>query len=280
MPYDIKFITTKLQLGIEKPFSFLHISDSHVALADERDSERKIELAKNRTQYFDGALNVVASAKEYALKNNTFIVHTGDLIDFTSEMNYEYAKALTDSCDVFMASGNHEFSHYLGEAKEDAAYRNASLPRIQACFKNDIRFASRRVNGVNLIAIDNSYHQIDEEQIIKLKEEIKLGLPMLLFMHVPLYQKDYYDFMINKLGRDCAYLMNVPDELVDLYPESLHEHHRATKATREAYDLILSTPLIKALFVGHLHFDYEVNLTESLKQYTVGCATGRIIEIE
>ncbi len=30
-----------LNIGVEKPFKILHITDSHIALCDERDNERK-----------------------------------------------------------------------------------------------------------------------------------------------------------------------------------------------------------------------------------------------
>ncbi len=279
MSFKLRYITTRVNIGIEKPFSFLHISDNHVALADERNDQRKIDLANNRVKYFANAEENVEQAREFAKENDTFIVSTGDLLDFTSEKNYEYAKALSDSCDIIMAAGNHEFSHYLGEAKEDTAYKMASLDRIQECFKNNILFSSRKVNGVNIITIDNSYHQMEKWQTERLKEEIKLGLPILVFMHTPLYQPDFYDLMINKLHHPCAFLMNVPDELVDLYPEGLHEHHLATADTREAYELMVNEPLIKAVFTGHIHVDFEADLNEGKKQYSTSCVTGRIIEI-
>ena len=40
---------TRIEIGLEKPFRALHMSDNHIALADNRDDERKIKLAESRT---------------------------------------------------------------------------------------------------------------------------------------------------------------------------------------------------------------------------------------
>ncbi len=279
MGYPLNHIVTKLNLGAQKPFKFIHISDNHVALADEREEQKKRELAENRSQCFKSAFPVLEAARDYANENNTFVAHTGDLIDFISEKNYEYATEYASSCDLFMAAGNHEFANYLGE-HEDEEYKSRSANRVNACFKNDILFDSKVVNGINLLAIDNSYHQFLPWQLDRLKEEVKKGMPILLFMHVPLYEEKIYNYRINELHDNCAAMMNVPDELVDLYPEELHYHHRPTETTKEAYKYILEEPLIKAVFAGHLHITFESDLNENTKQYVIGGGYARIVEID
>lgn len=278
MEYPLNHVVTKLNLGAEKPFKFIHISDNHVCLADEREEQKKQELAVNRSKCFPNALAVLEAARDYANKNNTFVAHTGDLIDFISEKNYEYATEYASSCDLFFAAGNHEFANYLGE-HEDAEYKSRSSARVNACFKNDILFDSKVVNGINLIAIDNSYHQFDLWQLERLKEEVKKGMPILLFMHTPVYDEKTYDYMINKCGNKCAFLMNVPDELVDLYDEGLHYHHRATETTKAAHKYILEEPLIKAVFAGHIHHVFESQPNDKTMQFVVGGGAARIIEI-
>ena len=280
MEYPLNHIVTKLKIGAEKPFKFIHISDNHVTFADEREELKKQELAENRSQYFmKSAIPVLEAARDYANANNTFVAHTGDLIDFISEKNYEYLTEYASSCDLFLAAGNHEFANYLGE-HEDNEYKNRSAARVNACLKNDIFFDSKVVNGVNLIAVDNSYHQFEAWQLERLKEEVKKGMPILMFMHTPLYDEKFYNVMINNLHNKCAFLMNVPDELVDLYPEELHYHHRATEVTKAAYKYILEEPLIKAVFAGHIHFAIDSRTNETTLQYVVGGGYARIVEVE
>ena len=63
-----------------------------------------------------------------------------------------------------MAAGNHEYSLYVGEAWEDAAYRNQSLATVQEAFINNIRMAARVIGGVNFVALDDGYYLFEEEQ--------------------------------------------------------------------------------------------------------------------
>ena len=142
-------------------------------------------------------------------------MHTGDLLDFVSLANLEAAKAFSDEHDLFMATGNHEFSLYVGEAKEDAAYRNQSLAKVQACFKNNIRMSARVIDGVKFVALDNGYYTFEREQLEFLKQEAKEGLPIVLMFHTPLYDKALYEDTMMRFP--CAYLVGVPEELMRCY---------------------------------------------------------------
>ena len=276
----MKYLTTELNVGAEKPFTLLHISDTHLCLADDRDCQRKLELAERRAKGFPDAEATLAEAEKIASEKNLTIVHTGDLLDFVSQANIDEAKRFTDENDVFLAAGNHEFSQYVGEAWEDADYRNQSLEKVQAAFKNDIRFSSRKVNGVNLIAIDNGYYLFEKEQLDALKAEIALGLPIILFMHTPLYAEDLLNFHYKLEDNPVVYQMAVPEKYLKDYPEYRYRQQKADGITQEAYDLIVGCPQVKALITGHLHFDFEGNIHENLPQIVTGCTTLRELRIK
>lgn len=275
----MKLIETIVHIGVEKPFEFLHVSDTHICRADSRNDERKIRLAESRAAHFTTAESDYAEILETAVKEKLLVTHTGDLIDFVSEANLDGARAFTDQVDCFMAAGNHEFSLYVGEAKEDAAYRNQSLEHVQESFKNDIRFASRIVNGVNLIAIDNSYYLFEQWQLDRLKEETDKGLPMILFMHTPMYNEETYDFARSIQADAPAYLMAVPVTKMDYYTPDRYEQQLADAVTWEADRYIKENPLIKAVFAGHIHHDFETLLTENVPQYVTGIGTIRKVKI-
>lgn len=277
----MKYLSNELNVGAEKPFTLLHVSDTHLCLADDRDCERKIELASKRAPGFPEAEAVLAETKRIAKEKNLTIVHTGDLLDFVSWANIDEAKRFTDECDVFLAAGNHEFSQYVGEAWEDADYRNQSLEKVQAAFKNDIRFSSRKVNGVNLIAIDNGYYLFEKEQLEALKAEIALGLPIILFMHTPLYAEDLRNYHLELDQKSpVVYLMAVPEEYLDGYSDHRYRQQKADEITQEAYDLIVNCPQIKAVITGHLHFDFEGKIHGDLPQIVTGCTTLRELHIK
>lgn len=271
-----KIIETKIEVGALAPFKIIHLSDTHMTYADMRDGERKVELANKRSQYYRGAEEVLALASDTARELGAPIFHTGDLCDFVSLANLERAKKFVDENDVTLSAGNHEFSQYVGEAIEDAAYRNQSLDKVQAVYKNDIRAYARRINGVNFIFLDDGYYKIDEGQLDFLKKELAAGLPTVVLMHTPLYEPDLY--AIEREHHDSGYLLGVPDELVDGYGSERAKLQRADATTWEAIGLIKNTPTVKAIIAGHLHLNYEKMLTDSILQLTTGCETVRIIE--
>ena len=90
------------------------MTDSHIALADEHDNERKHALAKrrgspDREKYL---YEHIAYAKEHC----DVLVHTGDLFDFVSHANTVKAREILSDGHIFFIAGNHEYSQYVGEA--------------------------------------------------------------------------------------------------------------------------------------------------------------------
>jgi 3',5'-cyclic AMP phosphodiesterase CpdA len=273
----MKIIENVIEIGLEKPFEVLHASDTHLALADDRDDQRKLDLAKQRYQYFDYALGNVKFMSDYAKEHNLTIVHTGDLIDFVSELNLDVAREFTSNNDVFFAAGNHEFSLYVGEAFEDEAYRNISLKKVQSAFTNDIRFSVREIGGINFVAIDNSYYFFEQSQLDGLKEVAKQGKPMVLLMHNPIYTKDFFEYKIKNYP-DAAFLNGVPNELMTGYAKDRFIQQKGDAVTFKTCDYIKSEPLIKAILCGHLHEDYVDTIRDDLKQYVTHITSLRRIK--
>lgn len=274
----MEILHTEIKLGIGKPLRIIHASDTHLTFADERDGERKVRLAEQRKNHFLHAESAAQKIKQLHLETGAPVIYTGDLIDFVSEANLEAAKDFAESTDCFMTAGNHEFSLYVGEAKEDAAYRNQSLCRVQASFGNDIRFSSRLYNGVNFVGVDNSYYLFEKRQLDRLKEEVGKGFPVVLCMHNPVYSEELYEYLLDREGRDRpAYLMSVPKEKMKHYSPERYEQQKEDKITHEAYEYILSEKGIKSLLVGHVHCPFEFPLGDKM-QYGVGCTDVRIVD--
>lgn len=210
------------------------------------------------------------------------ILYSGDLIDFISQQNLDYAKKILDGRDCLFAAGNHEFSKYVGEAKEDDAYKLDSLPLVQPYFPNDLTFASKQVAGVNLIAMDNSYYRFTEHQHDLLRKEVEKGLPILLLLHTPLYQEALYH-SARSIRPGCAYLVGCPADKMSDYPQDRFEQQKADVATIEMMDTIRTQPLIKAIFAGHFHYNDEGEFAQGKMQYITGggfAGFGREIILE
>ena len=269
-------LNTKIHIGLEKPVCVLHASDTHLTRADMRDGERKVKLAEQRIHGFPHAEEVFVKLGELSKELNQPIMHTGDLLDFVSLANLEVTKAFTDEHDLFMATGNHEFSLYVGEAKEDAAYRNQSLDKVQACFKNNIRMSARVIDGVKFVALDNGYYTFEPEQLEFLKQEVKEGLPIVMMFHTPLYDKALYDDAMRRFP--CGYLVGVPEALMRCYAPDRYEQQLPDAVTLEVMEYIANEPLIKAILAGHLHYNYEGTLAGRIPQIITGCEDIRLVE--
>ena len=275
----MEFTKTTIHIGLEKPFKVLHLSDTHLTYADDRDDQRKLDLAAARHKTFGPTEDRLAEAVAYAKQNSLPIIHTGDLIDFVSWLNIDKAREFCTENDVFTAAGNHEFSLYVGEAFEDADYRNQSLEKVQSAFTNDIRFAVREIGGVNFIAVDNGYYLFEPWQLEKLKAVAALGKPIVLMMHTPVYTRALYDTMMSRKA-DNAAIMGTPEELMQNYTEYRYRQQKPDAPTLEAFEYIKSEPLIKALIVGHLHFNFEDPVTDTLTQYCTGVNCAREITFD
>lgn len=276
----MNIIENRFSIGAQKPFEIIHISDTHLTFADSRDDAKKNRLAEKRRKSFPNAWTNISEVTEYSNEKKIPVMCTGDLIDFVSVLNLEKARRITSSSDVFTSAGNHEFSLYVGEAFEDEAYKNQSLEKVQASFSNDIIFSSRIINGVNFVALDNSYYLVSAPLLQKLRNEVKKDYPVVLMLHVPLFTKELYDCQIYERGCGDAGLMCVPSELMKNYSAYRLKQQTPDDATKEAFDYIANEKNIRLILTGHLHYDFETVLPAGLKQIITGTDTMRKIVFE
>ena len=280
-----------IPVGATEPFHALHISDTHLTRVDERDNERKKELARGRKGMFHDSEVYFDAAIRYAKEGGMVLLHTGDLIDFVSDANLEYVKSRLEGVDCFFAAGNHEYSQYVGEAKEDEAYKAQSYDRVQAAYPNNLRFATRVINGVNFVAIDDVYYNFTKEHLELMKQEVKKGLPIVLMCHVPLYTHHAYTIEMEKTDGRCAYVTGAPLELTETFEGDPNRpadeqwrnrsvQQRADKPTLDFVKWIKKQPLVKAVLCGHNHEFYQGPFSDSAMQHMAGATyDGKATEI-
>ena len=116
---ELQIIKTEFHIGLQTPVRLLHVTDSHICLANETDAAFDPELpdhAKHRGDAFGGEEQVESyymQALDYARRENIPIVHTGDLYDFLSEANFAYMEQTLATVDCIYAAGNHDFCHFV-----------------------------------------------------------------------------------------------------------------------------------------------------------------------
>ena len=277
----LKLVPIEIQVGATKPFKAVHASDTHFCFADGRENTRKLKLAENRRRYFSNGERFFDEALAWAKQNDEMFLHTGDLIDFVSESNLEAVQAKFKNVNCFVSAGNHEFSQYVGEAKEDDAYKAQSFDRVQKAFSNNLTFCSRIVNNVNFVAFDDVYYNVTAAQHERFKAEVAKGYPIVAMCHCPLYTPELFDFMMNRPGAKCAYLIGVPaEERMKSYEPNRREQQKPDAPTIDFLKWLKEQSLLKAILCGHLHLQWSGPFSKTATQHVVaGNYTGSANEI-
>jgi hypothetical protein len=257
-----------VELGLKKPFSVLHISDSHLAAAYAHENEKKQELSKSRTINFGGRQEeALRDALSWAKQHVDYVIHTGDLIDWQSEANFDLVKKYFGD-GLIGSLGNHEFSTdmWLSDPKEEKneSYKDNTRKKLQEVYPFNVRFQSQVVNDVNFITLDDVYAYVTEEQVKLFKEEVKKGLPIVLCMHVP--------FHTEKIWRATCRVWYEKGKLTTGEPPAPKGEYSVQKedpVTRDFIAYLRQEPLLKCILAGHEHITVEDQFSPTCREYLV-----------
>ncbi len=267
---ELQIIKTEFHIGLDTPVRLLHVTDSHVCLANEADAAYDPELpdhAKQRGECFGGEEQIESyfeQAMDYARREGIPMLHTGDLYDCLTEANLAYMERALASVDSIYATGNHDFCHFVGRAIEDYPYKWENLRRVQPHVKQNLYFDSRIVGGVNVVTLDDGYYLFNKGQEEMLRAEAAKGYPIVLCMHVPLYTPKLAEMILEK--NPCAYVTGAPREMYTKYPNDRRLQQNPDRATLEMIDYIKSEPMIKLVVAGHVHRNFEEPLDNGVMQ--------------
>ena len=264
--------------GLPKPITFLHVTDAHLSGWNGRDGERKRLRAAERRASFgargemgEGYIRGFYDLLDSAAQDDSVdvIFNTGDTIDLVS---YDTLDMLGEvrrhgGNKLIATPGSHEFSQYVGEAREDLAYKMQSYNAIQNRWPGNIDFCSRVVGGVNFVALDNSYYRVTERQLLLLKTEAAKGYPIVLGIHIPLYNPAYLcgadgaDYLAaknaGKTPLPSLAVCGAPDEVTSLYTEHRQDEQHTDADTDRFLAYVDECPHIKLIVSGHLHCNVE-----------------------
>lgn len=257
-----------VEIGLEKPFSVLHISDSHLTAAYPQENEKKQKLHTKRTQTFGGRQEeALRDAIAWAKQHVDYIVHTGDLIDWQSEANFDLVRKYFGP--AFIGSlGNHEYSTDMGysepKAEPTEAYKDRTRALIQSVYPFDTSLHSQVVNGVNFVTLDDVYGYVTKEQVKRFRKEVRKGLPIVLCMHVPFYTdllwRTHHRFWSEKGPLTGGAL-----------PEPGGDYKRQLEdpVTRDFIAYLKKQPLLKCILAGHEHIAVEDQFSPTCREYVV-----------
>ncbi len=263
--YPLAVSFAHIDVGAERPFSVLHISDTHLTEVFDEEEESIRRFAALRTETFCGRQwEALEASVDFAGRFADLIVHTGDLIDFASEGNVAAVRKFYEIAGdgVVFAPGNHEWQWH-GENRD--LYSERAIEMCRAVYPCDLSFSSRIVNGVNFVAMDNSVSNvpgrpgITEAQVGAFAKEVAKGLPIVLCLHVPLYTPDVWltfcQYWRNREGRFTADVQPGPGPLNGL--------------TEDFVAYLKDEPLLKAVLSGHEHYSLDERFSPTATQFLV-----------
>lgn len=260
-----------VEIGLERPFSVLHVSDTHLTDVFDHENERKRKLASSRRETFGGRQEeALRDTLAWAKANVDYVVHTGDIIDFQSEANYAHVRRYLGSGCVVGTVGNHEFSPemYYSKIRESPteSYKDLTRAELQDAYPFDISFGSTVVNGVNFVAMDNVYGTVTDCQVARFETEVKRGLPIVLCLHVPLVTDDiwrYWNRFWKQDGRRFSSVALPP-------PSGDYQRQQEDATTRSFIGRLRGEKMLRAILAGHLHINAESRFSPSAIQYLTG----------
>ena len=259
-----------VRTGAARPFSVLHISDTHLTAAFDDEGEKKLKLRELRTQTFGGHQEeALRDSLAWARANVDYVIHTGDLIDWQSRANFALVRKYFGP-DMIGSMGNHEFSPdmWMSEPKEtpDESFKALSRRALAELYPFDISFASQVVNGVNFITLDDVYGTVTPAQVERFNGEVAKGLPIVLCMHVPFFTDVIWQCSekfwtgAGKRFTDAAVPKCTGSALLQ----------RTDRTTRDFIAALKKEPLLKAILAGHQHISVQDRFSPTAVQYVVG----------
>ena len=268
--------------GLQRAVTLMHITDSHLEFADDRDPQA-LELIKSRApkrpQAHRHFLEALARSNELGVDAT---ILTGDITNFPSWAAIDAIAegVATLSVPYLYTLGNHDWHFPFLEWNDTT--RDEYYPRFAGLIDGDPRCQVKEIGGVKLIALDNSNYQISVAQMRFLEEQLATGTPCLLFIHIPIF--------IRSLLAPVLERWTYP--LMMAATEGWTEEGRAPKpqmlpksTTMECQRFLTdgASDNIAAIFCGHIHFSHTDAYREGRFQYVTNAGfdgASRLIRLE
>lgn len=258
----------RIDCGAKKPFSILHISDTHLCAVDRDDDKYAYQMREQRMRTFGGEQeNSLRVSIAWAKKNSDYLLHTGDLIDFRSKGNLRLVKQYFPNTEGFIGCiGNHEYFPDWWSVKEtkDEPFKKLSYDLVNDAYPFNITFNSTIIHGINFVTIDNVYDYVTPQQVALFEKEVEKNLPIVLAMHCPFRTEDM-SRAIDKFWGDKKFTTREAPK-----PEGDWTIQLTDPTTQAFIHRLKRLPQLKAILAGHLHIHYAERFSETAIQYVTG----------
>ncbi len=262
----LSIVSWRVKAGATKPFTILHISDTHLTAAYPDEPPDVLKRAKNRSRTFGGLQEeALRDSLEWAKQRVDYVVHTGDMIDFQSRANFDLVRKYYGESGAAMLGslGNHEYYH--GQKKETEETKGETRELVSAAFPFDTSFQSTVVNGVNFVTLDNVYGTVTQRQAECFAAEVEKSLPIVLCMHCPIQTENVIRAGQRYWQKDD---MRVVPDMSNFQKGWKGDGKRSV--TQDFYAYLEAQPLLKAVLAGHIHVTVADRFSPTAIEYVVG----------
>ena len=253
-----------IDAGAEKPFSVLHISDTHLTFANPDEDEKVQDYRRRRTELFGcRQYESLKDSIRWAKINADYLIHTGDLMDFVSDGNLIAVQEAfgPEAGNVFGSIGNHEYWTPVEPRPSHAE----CFSRCSKAYPYNLHFGSQVINGVNFVSIDDAHDDVTQDQMEAFAKEVKKGLPIILLMHVPFPTPR----IVAATRKYWKWNTKFRNTLPDMRDFGAKKTAGFGKRGQEFIRYLKSEPLLKGILAGHQHITVEERFSPTAVQYLV-----------
>lgn len=257
--------------GIEHELTILHITDSHLSEADEREEEAVIQVSKRLKQrnLDRGGICRKESLQESIQRSNEWkvdcTIFTGDILSFPSALNLELMEQQFNNLrsPYLYTLGNHDW--YFPHLVSTDELRASVYPLFNKFTAGNPAQQSLDIGGIRLVTIDNSNYQVSETQLEFMKEQLADKVPTLLFFHIPLYVSTLAPAVLEVWKHPI--MVHAPGWSLEGYRR--FQAREADRSTKEFHHLLTSEAArhVAGLFCGHVHFSHRDEFNSGCYQY-------------
>lgn len=178
--------------GLTEEYTFLYVTDTHIVVLGELDSDKVEVYADVRFDEFQNEEDVSSAEQfeEWIFYANEHQVDGlllgGDIIDYPSAANVEHLEENLEELTVpyLYALGNHDWTfpwEYMTQYGEETY-----LPMLEPYMQSDSSIHELEFDEIIIVAVDNSANQIAPEAMEEYKQILQKGKPVIVMLHVPL----------------------------------------------------------------------------------------------
>jgi hypothetical protein len=275
---------------IEQAFQMLMIADTHLFRDDARgDAFRqfsgRMAAAYHETKHFQtgaptdpeqGFVEALRVAKDSKAE---LVALVGDIVSFPSEAAVEWTLARLREAGLpwLYTAGNHDW-HYEGMPGSLDSLRDTWIARrLAPLYQGRPPLASmRELHGVRFLAIDNSTYEILPAQLEFFREQVASGVPLVLFVHIPLHAPGRpLDFGCGHPRWGAASDVSYELERRAKWREGGH-----TRVTLDFHREVFAAPNLLGVFAGHVH-RASLDVVNGIPQFVAAAnATGAYLQVE